>query len=42
MAHVTYKLIEGVSAPAVLALLRRNEWRDWFTLQDTQDCDPCL
>jgi GNAT superfamily N-acetyltransferase len=26
-----------VSARAILALFHRNEWREWFTLQDAQD-----
>ena len=26
-----------MSASAILSLFRRNEWREWFTLQDTED-----
>ena len=37
MKKVTYKTTKGVSARAVLALFRRNEWREWFTVRDTQD-----
>ena len=37
MKKITYKTSKRVSAGAVLALFRRNEWREWFTLRDTQD-----
>jgi len=37
MKKITYKTSKQVSARAVLALFRRNEWREWFTLRDTQD-----
>jgi GNAT superfamily N-acetyltransferase len=37
MAQVTYKMTKAVPARAVLALFRRNEWREWFSLRDTQD-----
>jgi GNAT superfamily N-acetyltransferase len=37
MKKITYKTSKQVSASAVLALFRRNEWREWFTLRDTQD-----
>lgn len=34
---ITYKTSKRVSAPAILALFRRNEWREWFTPGDTRD-----
>ena len=37
MEKVTYKTTKEVSARAILALFCRNEWREWFTLRDTQD-----
>ena len=37
MAKITYRTSKQVSARAVLALFRRNEWREWFTLEDTED-----
>jgi len=37
MKNIIYKTSKRVSAAAVLALFRRNEWREWFTLRDTED-----
>ena len=35
--RITYRNSRDVSATAVLRLFRRNEWREWFTLADTED-----
>ena len=37
MEKVTYKTTKEVSAHAILAMFRRNEWREWYALRDTQD-----
>jgi GNAT superfamily N-acetyltransferase len=37
MKKITYKTSEEVPASAILSLFRRNEWREWFTLDDTKD-----
>ena len=37
MKKIVYKTSKRVSATAALALFRRNEWREWFTLSDTED-----
>lgn len=37
MTRIIYKTSQQVSASAILALFRRNEWREWFTLRDAQD-----
>jgi len=37
MNKIIYKTSKRVSAAAVLALFRRNQWREWFTLGDTKD-----
>ena len=34
---ITYRTSKEVSASAILSLFRRNEWREWFTLRDTED-----
>ena len=34
---ITYRTSKQVSASAILSLFRRNEWREWFTLRDTED-----
>jgi GNAT superfamily N-acetyltransferase len=34
---ITYRTSKDVSASAILRLFRRNEWREWFTLRDTED-----
>jgi GNAT superfamily N-acetyltransferase len=34
---ITCKTSKRVSASAILALFRRNEWREWFTPGDTED-----
>ena len=34
--EITYKTSNELSARAVLALFRRNQWRDWYTLDDTK------
>ena len=34
---ITYRTTKKVSTGAILALFRRNEWREWFTLSDTKD-----
>ena len=37
MNRIVYKTSKQVSARAVLALFRRNEWREWFSLKDAED-----
>ena len=37
MGEIGYKTSKKISAPAVLALFRRNEWREWFTPRDMRD-----
>ena len=34
---ITYRTSKDLSAGAILSLFRRNEWREWFTLRDTED-----
>ena len=34
---ITYRTSKQVSASAILSLFRRNEWREWLTLRDTED-----
>ena len=36
MDEIVYKTSKQVPARAVLALFRRNEWREWFSLEDTE------
>lgn len=33
---ITYKTAKDVSARAILSLFRRNDWREWYTLDDTK------
>jgi len=35
--RITYRTSKEVRACAILSLFRRNEWREWFTIQDTRD-----
>jgi len=34
---ITYRTSKNVSASAILSLFRRNGWREWFALRDTED-----
>lgn len=34
-SNIAYKTANDVPARSVLALFRRNEWREWYTLDDT-------
>ena len=33
--RITYRTVRDVSPRSVLALFRRNEWREWYSLDDT-------
>jgi hypothetical protein len=37
MKKIIYKTSKRVSAAGILALFRRNRWREWFTPGDTKD-----
>ena len=35
-SQITYRQDKGISAGAIRALFKRNEWYDWFTLKDVE------